>query len=423
MPRSARAKKLMMSGIGALAIAGLLAARVAARQAAAGEKPGTVHRIDLAKLPAPFATPSAGNPPRIAERPAGAAPIALPGYTVSIYAENLENPRLMRTAPNGDIFVAETKPGRVRVMRGLGPDGHPQTNEVFAADLHQPFGIAFYPPGPNPTHVYIGNTDSVVRFPYKNGDLKASGAAETIVPKLPTEGHSTRDVAFARDGRKMFVSVGSKSNVNDDEQERDRADVLEFNPDGTGKRIYAYGIRNPVGIAVHPRTGQLWVSVNERDALGDDLVPDYVSHVEDGGFYGWPWYYMGAHQDPRHEGKHPELKSKVKVPDVPLQAHSASLGLVFYSGTQFPAQHRESIFAAEHGSWNRTTRTGYKVIRIPLRNGAATGEYQDFLTGFVTESGSVWGRPVGVTVAPDGALLVSDDGSNTIWRVRYGAKK
>src|SRR5438309_162296 len=418
--------KAVAAGLAALAV-GFVAVRVAARQAAAGEKPGTIHRVNLKQLPAPYATKSAGNPPRVVDRPADAKPQALPGYTVSLFADNLENPRLLRTAPNGDLFVAETAAGRIKVMRGLGADGHPQTVDVFASGLNKPFGIAFYPPGRNPTHVYVANTDSVVRYAYHSGDLKAAGPSQTIVPELPSGGgHSTRDVAFTRDGRKMFVSVGSATNVDsvdENPREKDRADVLEFNPDGSGKRVYAWGIRNPVGIAVSPRTGQLWVSVNERDALGDDLVPDYVSHVEDGGFYGWPWYYMGAHQDPRHEGKHPELKSKVKVPDVPIQAHSASLGLVFYTGTQFPVEHRDSIFAAEHGSWNRSTRTVYKVIRVPLRNGAATGEYQDFLTGFVTEDGRVWGRPVGVAVASDGALFVSDDGSNAIWRVSYGAKK
>ena len=217
----------------------------------------------------------------------------------------------------------------------------------------------------------------------------------------------------------MFVAVGSASNVSDDEAENRRANVVEFTPDGKNEKIYASGIRNPVGLAIHPQTGDLWTSVNERDGLGDDLVPDYITRVTPGGFYGWPWYYLGPNQDPRHEGKRPELKEKVLVPDVLLQAHTASLAMTFYTGTRFPAEFRGDAFAAQHGSWNRARRTGYKVIRAPAPNGRPTGEYVDFLTGFVTEDGNVWGRPVGVTVASDGSLLVSDDGSNSIWRVSY----
>jgi len=230
-------------------------------------------------------------------------------------------------------------------------------------------------------------------------------------------------VVFSLDGRRMFVSIGSKSNVSDDDQEARRADILEFDPEGKNEKPYATGIRNPVGLAVQPGTGVLWTSVNERDGLGDHLVPDYVTHVEEGGFYGWPWYYLGDHQDPRHEGKHPELKGKAIVPDVLLQSHSASLDLAFYTGDKFPDEYKGDLFAAEHGSWNRARKTGYKVVRIPLKDGKATGEYEDFLTGFVTEDGEVWGRPVGVAVAKDGALLVTDDGSGTIWRVSTKAKK
>jgi glucose/arabinose dehydrogenase len=277
----------------------------------------------------------------------------------------------------------------------------------------------------------VGNTGSVVRFPYKNGDTKASGPAETIVPDIPSGGrlrgggHWTRDIAFSVDGKKMFVSVGSFSNVDDSDTSKaefHRADILEFNPDGSGLKVYAWGIRNPVGIAVNPQTGELWASVNERDQLGDNLVPDYITHVQEGGFYGWPWYYTGGNQDPRHQGKHPELKNKVIVPDVLLQPHNASLEMTFYDGSQFPSEYRGDIFAAEHGSWNKAGRTGYEVIRVPLKNGHATGEYEDFLTGFVTSDGQVWGRPVGVAVATDGSLLVTDDGSNSIWRVSYGGK-
>ena len=392
------------------------------------EQPGTLRKITVADLPAPYATPSANNRAHIVPRPADAWPKALPGFTVTIYAAGLENPRLVRRAPNGDLFVAESEPGRIRVLRGIGADGKAQTVEVFATGLSQPFGIAFYPPGPDPQFVYVGNTGSVVRFPYHNGDLKAAGPAQMIVPDIPSGGHLTggghwtRDIAFTPDGKKMFVSVGSHSNDDDSDthpQEFHRADILEFNPDGTGGRVYAYGIRNPVGITINPTTGELWASVNERDGLGDNLVPDYITHVQAGGFYGWPWFYMGGHQDPRQQGKHPELQSKVITPDVLLQPHNASLEMTFYEGQQFPAEYRGDAFAAEHGSWNKEVRVGYEVICVPMKNGHATGQYEDFLTGFVTPNGDVWGRPVGVAVATDGSLIVTDDGSNTVWRVSY----
>ena len=326
------------------------------------------------------------------------------------------------------MFVAESEPGRIKVYRGINKDGEAATAHVFTSGLTLPFGIAFYPPGPDPNYVYIADTDSVVRFPYKNGDLETSGPKQVIVPNLPSfgrlrgGGHWTRDIAFSPDGKRMFVSVGSRSNVDDtdnNQAEFHRADILVANPDGSDLRVYAWGIRNPVGLAVSPQTGELWASVNERDLLGDNLPPDYITHVQEGGFYGWPWYYIGAHQDPRHAGKHPELRDKVIVPDVLLEPHNASLELTFYGGDQFPKEYQGNIFAAEHGSWNRSVRTGYEVIRVPLKDGHASGEYEDFLTGFVTPDGGVWGRPVGVTVASDGSLLVTDDGGNCIWSVSY----
>ncbi len=387
------------------------------------EKPGTIHKVTLADLPPPLATPPVSNSPATRPRPEGALPETLPGYKVTLYATGLRRPRLIRMAPNGDLFVAESQAGEIKVLRGVKADGTAETVEVFATGLNRPFGITFYPAGPNPTHVYVGNTGSVVRFPYKSGDVKARGPAEVVVAALPSGGgHWTRDIAFSRDGKKMYVGVGSASNVDDPDTtpaEKERADVLEFNVDGSGRRVYASGIRNAVGLAVHPTTGQLWVCVNERDDLGDDLVPDYITHVQDGGFYGWPWFYMGGHQDPRHQGKHPELKDKVITPDVLLQPHSAPLQFIFYNGSQFAAGQRDSIFATSHGSWNRANRTGYKVIRVPLKNGVPTGEYEDFVTGFVTPEGRVWGRPVGIAQAPDGSLLFSDDQSNSVWRVAY----
>ena len=390
------------------------------------DAPGVRRKITFDDLPKPYDTPSANNHPRLVKRPEGAMPRAPKGFQVSEYATDLRNPRKIVTAPNGDIFVAESMPGRIKLLRDGDGDGKPETTENFTTGLKMPFGIAFYPPGPNPTHIYIGNTNSVVRFPYQNGDTKARAPAEVIVKSIPSGqervgggGHWTRDVQFSQDGKVLFVSVGSRSNVSDDQSEKRRADILAFDPDGSNERIYASGIRNAVGLAIHPQTGQLWASVNERDGLGDDQVPDYVTHVEEGGFYGWPWYYLGPHQDPRHKGKHPELKEKVLMPDVLVQAHSASLAMTFYTGEQFPREYRLDGFASEHGSWNRSRRTGYKVIRIPLKGGKATGEYEDFLVGFVTPDGNVWGRPVGVTVAKDGALLVTDDGTGIVWRVAF----
>jgi glucose/arabinose dehydrogenase/cytochrome c5 len=387
------------------------------------EKPGKFHHITLHNLPAPYKTASAANGPIIVPRPAGAWPEVPPGFKVEMYATGLHNPRLMRKAPNGDIFLAETSAGDIRVFRGMTVSGKPKMTKIFATGLNTPFGIAFYPPGRNPQWVYISNMDSVVRFPYRNGDMVARGAPEHLL-NLPSGGHHrSRDIRFSPDGSRMFVSVGSHENVSDAPSEKDRADILEFNPDGSGKRVYASGIRNPVGLAIDPETGELWCSVNERDGLGNNLVPDYITHVQKGGFYGWPWWYMGGHQDPRLAGDHPELKDKVITPDVLLQPHDASLQMTFYEGKQFPEQYKGDIFAAEHGSWNRQPRAGYEVIRVPLHHtGHANGEYEDFITGFVVDDKSVWGRPVGVTVAQDGSLLVSDDASGSIWRIVYRAK-
>jgi glucose/arabinose dehydrogenase len=402
------------------------------------DKPGTLRLIRSQDLPAPG--PSSANVSRVVARPAGVTPQVPAGFKIEVFAEGLSGPRIIRTAPNGDVFVAETRAGRVRVLRTPYGATKPNANEIFASGLHGPFGIAFFPNGDNPKWVYIANTDSVVRFPYRSGDLKAAGPAETIVAKLAVGGHSTRDVVFTPDDARMLVSVGSASNIGDgmgqppgglsawaSQQplgaawgyEADRAVVLSFDPDGKNQRIFATGIRNCVGLAIQPATNTPWCSTNERDGLGDDLVPDYVTRVKEGAFYGWPWFYIGNHEDPRYGNARPDLRDKITVPDVLLQAHSASLGLTFYQGSNFPAEYRGDAFAAEHGSWNRSKRTGYKVVRIRLKDGVPTGEYEDFVTGFVVNDSDVWARPVGVAVASDGALLISEDGNGTIWRVTH----
>lgn len=391
------------------------------------EWPGKTRKITPQNLPAPYATQSAENGPDVVARPENVWPVVLPGFKVELFAAGLDNPRLMRTAPNGDVFLAESRPGRIRVFRGVTADGKAEQSSVFVEGLKDAYGIAFYPPGPDPQWIYISTPGEVVRFPYHNGDLKASGPSEHIADLPAGGGHWTRAVEFSKDGSKMFVAVGSASNVDDPDthpDEHDRADILACDPANCVLKVFAYGIRNAGGgIRVNPQTGELWCSVNERDALGDNLVPDYITHVQEGGFYGWPWWYIGPNQDPRHKGKHPELKDKVIVPDVLLQPHNASLEMAFYDGKQFPAEYQGDIFASEHGSWNRSVRAGYEVIRVPLhQSGHASGEYEDFVTGFVLPNGDVWGRPVGMTVAPDGSLLVSDDGSNSIWRVSYTGK-
>ena len=388
------------------------------------DAPGVRRKLTPADLRPPNETKSADNGPNLVDRPEGAWPRVPEGFKVDLFAYDLKKPRMARVAPNGDLFVAESNSDRVRVLRDKDGDGKSDIIETFAEGLTKPFGVNFYP-AKDPRWVYVANTDSVVRFPYVTGDLKARGKAELVVDDiaggglLRGGGHWTRDVVFSLDGARMYVSVGSRSNVSDDSSEARRARIFEYSPEGKDERVYATGIRNAVGLAVHSVTGELWASVNERDELGDNLVPDYITSVRAGGFYGWPWFYIGKNQDPRHEGKHPEWREKVIVPDVLVQSHSASLGMMFYVGRAFPDDYRENAFAAEHGSWNRARRTGYKVIRLPMQAGRATGEYIDFMTGFVTPDGDVWGRPVAVAETADGALLVTDDAGGCVWRVTY----
>jgi glucose/arabinose dehydrogenase len=405
------------------------------------DAPGVMRKITVNDLAAPLETPPTAHFSRVIAKPAGASLSTMPGFAVAPFATGMGGARVIRVAPNGDIFVARSNDGRVMVMRAKPGADKPDVVETFASGLRDPYGIAFYPPGPDPKWVYIAGTRDIVRFPYKNGDLKPSGPPEPVVSDLPTGGsHWTRDIAFSPDGKTMYVAVGSSGNVAENMgakpelaafqnshalgsawgPEEWRADVLAYDPDGKNKRVYATGIRNCSGLAVQPGTGTVYCATNERDLLGDNLPPDYVTSVQPGHFYGWPWYYIGDHQDTRPGGgPRPDLKGKVTVPDVLLQPHSAPLGLAFNDGNQFPAAMKGDAFVALHGSWNRKLHTGYKIVRVPFKDGKPTGEYQDFVTGFASGPENVWGRPVDVAFAKDGALLFSDDGNGVIYRVSY----
>ena len=401
------------------------------------DAPGVVRHLTEGDLPPPDATPSASRGPRVIPRPVGAAPLVPRGFAVQLWATGLNTPRSLRTAPNGDVFLAESGSGRILVWRPQGGASHPGVPSIFASALDQPFGIAFWPPT-RPRFVYVAETSRIVRYPY-DGRTEAAGSAEVIVPHLPEGGHWTRDLAASLDGTTLFVSVGSASNVARGMHgtsgsgsaaaagaatgdEAGRAAVFQFSPQGGPLQLVASGIRNCVGLAIEPKTGALWCAANERDGLGDDLPPDYVTRVTPGAFYGWPWYYIGDHGDPRHKGERPDLSGRVSVPDVLIQPHSAPLGITFYNGDEFPAEYHGDAFVTLHGSWNRARRTGYKVVRIRLHDGIPTGEYEDFLTGFVLNDDAFWGRPVGVTELQDGSLLVGEDGNGTIWRVSYGPR-
>ncbi len=421
---------MMLEGDGAK-IVGLLTGQ-AAFVDSKDLKPGEFRKITVSDLPAPGeAHPSFG---KMSPRPEGAIPQVPAGFKVELYAhDDLKAPRQIRRAPNGDLVVAEEAAGNIKIVRDNNGKAEIST---FATGLGGPFGIAFYPLGPNPQWLYIGNNASLVRFPYKNGDLKATGMPETLISDLPPAGdHRTRDVVFTKDGKNMLVAVGSADNVSQSNRSQEhRANILEYTPEGKFVRIYASGIRNPVGLAIDPLNGELWTLVNERDNLGNNLVPDYITSVKEGGFYGWPWFYIGDHEDPRavsgFTGKDKETLprpadktiDKVIVPDVLIQAHSASLGLTFYDGTQFPAEYRGDIFAGEHGSWNRTPMSGHEMVRVPLQKGKSNGVYEDFLTGMIAPDGNAWGRVTGVAVGKDGSLYVTDDGSSTIWKVSYTGK-
>ncbi|RWM70020.1 sorbosone dehydrogenase family protein [Mesorhizobium sp.] len=407
-----------------------------------GDRPGVRRLIRPQDLQAPDVSQSTTNRAGRVEMPEGARPQLPPGFSAEMIASSIYNPRAVRVAPNGDLFVANSKADQIRIYRLAEGSAKPAEKSTYATKLTRPYGIAFYPPGNKPQWVYVANSDSIVRFPYQDGDLKASGEPETIVDNIPSSGHLTRDIAFSPDGKTLYLSVGSGSNVAENIEaepdggldawakakplgavwgsEEGRADVLAFDPDGKHSRTVATGLRNCSGMTVQPATGALWCVVNERDGLGENVPFEFATEVKDGAFYGWPWYYIGDNEDPRHRGKRPDLAGKVTIPDVLMQAHSAPLNIAFYDGKNFPADYQGDAFVALHGSWNRGVRTGYKVVRLKFRDGKPTGEYEDFMTGFVFSDDAVWGRPVGVAVAKDGALIVTEDGSGTIWRVTYG---
>ncbi len=410
------------------------------------DAPGQVHRIDMASLPAPYATASAGNNTLVVAKPRKSS-LAVPrGFRVEPFATGMSGPRKMALAGNGDIFVTETAAGRVSLLHPAADGSRTASRDIYVRGLKQPFGLALYPDAQHPQWLYIAESNRVIRYPYQTGDVAPRGAAQIVVAQLPTGGHFTRDIAFSADGTQMFVSVGSGSNIAEGmskktpeqieaweaqhgvgaawDKEEGRAAVLVFDAAAPGASvIFATGIRNCVSLTVQPGSGALWCTTNERDALGDDLVPDYSTRVKRGSFFGWPWYYLGSHEDPRLKGDRPDLKDKVSVPDVLYQAHSAPLSMTFYAANEgesaFPADYTGDAIVGFHGSWNRSLRTGYKLVRVRMKNGEPTGDYEDFLTGFVVDDSSVWGRPVATLQLADGSLLMSEDGGNVIYRISY----
>src|SRR5262245_4131103 len=395
--------------------------------------------IVLLQLPPPFQTPWFRKPTRVVALPDGHRLKVPPGFSVNVFAGDLQFPRFMALAPNGDVFLSDPfrGAGRITILRDADLDGVAETREVFATGLNLPFGLAFWK-----DYLYVGNNDSVVRFKYASGQTAAGAAAEKMIDLPPSDAaldrdtaerlhidlnqtrgynHWTRNVLFNRGGTKLYVTVGSSTNATPEDDPR-RAAINEYSPDGSGHRVFASGLRSPVGLAWSPGTDTLWTAVNERDHLGDDLVPDYITSVRDGAFYGWPYSYIGQHVDPTVKTPRPDLVAKAIEPDVLLPSHSAALGLLFYTGSQFPAGYRNSAFVALHGSINRSRLSGYSVARVPFRDGKASGPPEDFLSGLIArddEEKEAWGRPVGLLQLPDGSLLVSDDGGNRVWRVSY----
>lgn len=434
--------KYLYSAIKSLLICIILASIASCSTSSQTASPGSNYSKE--NLPAPFESKSVSRYSKVVGWPQGTTPVAPEGFTVTRFADGLQNPRWIYQAANGDVFVAESNTtlswlkrlgagihpriktqhygksaNRITMFRDADKDGVYETRSVFLEGLDRPLGMLVLN-----GYFFVANTDGLSRYPFKIGDTKVSGKAQKIVD-LPAGGynnHWTRNILPNREGTKIYISVGSGSNVGENGMENEvrRANILEINPDGSGEKVYASGLRNPVGMAWAPGTATLWAAVNERDELGDELVPDYLTGVQQGGFYGWPYSYFGQHEDPRmKEHQRPDLVAKAIVPDVSLGAHTASLGLAFYDKKTFPARYHNGAFIGQHGSWNRSTIAGYKVLFVPFKNGKPAGQPEDFLTGFVKDipSAEVYGRPVGVTVLADGSMLVADDASNVIWRV------
>lgn len=412
--------KLNTLAAGILAVSALVSGcKSQEKQETANQGPDSVHtEVAPLTLPSPYATESVRNEGKAIGWEDGQTPKAPAGFKVEKFAAGLEHPRWIYQAPNGDVFVAESNTkksaDRITLFRG----GNPGAKTTFLEDLNQPFGMLVLD-----NYFYVANTDGLMRFSYQEGQTKMTVKGEKILD-LPAGGynnHWTRNLLASPDRSKIFISVGSSSNVAEHgmDEEKRRANILTINPDGSGEEIYASGLRNPVGMDWVPGTNTLWTAVNERDELGDELVPDYMTSVKKGGFYGWPFSYYGQNVDPRRKGENPELVEKAIVPDVPLGAHTASLGLAFYDQDKFPAKYRNGAFVGQHGSWNRSQLAGYKVVFVPFKNGKPSGQMEDFLTGFIANAGDskVYGRPVGVTVLADGSMLVADDDGGTIWRV------
>ena len=384
-------------------------------------------RISVADLPKPFASESASKSPDVVPIPDNPTLRVPAGFTVNVYAENLERPRWLALTPSGDVLVTETRQNQIRLLRDTNGDGTADVNKIFASSqngLNIPFGMAFAGDS-----FFLGNTDAVMRFPYTKGQQQITGNGKKIAD-LPSGGynqHWTRNVVAAPNGDKLYVSVGSQSNV--DEEPLPRASVQVMNLDGSNQQTFAFGLRNPVGLDFHPTTNELYTTVNERDHIGDDLVPDYFTRLRQGEFYGWPYTYLTPNNlDPRQtengKSKHPDLAARTKTPDVLFQAHSAALGLQFYDGKTFPEKYRNGAFVAFRGSWNRDRATGYKVVFVPFNSGTQ-GYYEDFLTGFLLNptQATTWGRPVGLLVLPDGSLLVTEEANNRIYRIQYQVSK
>ncbi len=423
----------------AVAVGSTLPSAIAIAQPPTSEMPGIG---PAPKLPAPHQSPSVVNFSHVIGWPEGHGPAAPEGFEVNAFGAGLDSPRWLYVLPNGDVLVAEARtlprsdraaevqrglvtggsvgvsPNRIRLLRDADGDGTAEVRETFLENLNQPFGMVLVGDA-----LYIANTDGVMRFPYQEGQTRIDAPGELILT-LPAGGynnHWTRNIIARPDGQKLYVSVGSASNAGEygmDEEIR-RANILEINPDGSGEKVFASGLRNPNGMDWQPETGVLWTAVNERDELGDDLVPDYITSVRDSGFYGWPYSYYGQNEDPRREGERPDLVARAIAPDYALGSHTASLGLVFYDGRSFPEHYRTGAFVGQRGSWNRSEFSGYKVVFVPFAGGQPSGAPEDFLTGFIAdaEKGEAYGRPVGLALLPDGSLLVADDAGNTVWRV------